>query len=267
VRAAIYEVLADIVRWHERGTRYGIHVDRDGLLDAGEPGMQLTWMDAKVGGQPVTPRQGKPVEIQALWYHALRVLEGLARRYGHAADADHYGAAAGRARDSFTALFWNAASGCLYDVIDGDMRDASMRPNQIIAVSLCHRMLPLDKAKAVVDAVAKHLLTPYGLRTLAPGDPRYRGRYEGDPASRDSAYHQGTVWPWLMGPFVSAYANVYGQDPDCLGELQRYAAGALGQVPEVFDGDPPHRPGGCIAQAWSVAALMPGNKPAPAGLL
>jgi len=257
LRDKLYGVLADIVSWHERGTRYGIHMDTDGLLHAGEPGVQLTWMDAKVGDWAVTPRIGKPVEIQALWYNALRVMEDLARRYGHAADSDRYREIADRARDSFAPLFWNAAAGCLYDVVDGDARDASMRPNQILAVSLFHKMLPPDQAKAVVDAVERELLTPYGLRTLAPGDPRYRGRYEGDPASRDSAYHQGTVWPWLIGPFVDAYAYVYGHAPQCLGELRRYATEeGLGQVPEVFDGDAPHRPGGCIAQAWSVAALL-----------
>jgi glycogen debranching enzyme len=257
VRANLYAVLSDIVAWHERGTRYGIHTDTDGLLHAGEPGVQLTWMDAKIGDWVVTPRIGKPVEIQALWYHAMRVMEDLARRFGHDADSGHYGELADRARDSFAPLFWNEAAQCLFDVVDGDMRDASIRPNQIFAVSLFHKMLPPEKAKAVVDTVARHLLTPYGLRTLAPSDPHYRGRYEGDPASRDSAYHQGTVWPWLIGPFVEAYRLVYGQAPDCLGELQRYATDeGCGQLPEVFDGDPPHRPGGCIAQAWSVAEML-----------
>jgi predicted glycogen debranching enzyme len=239
-------------------------MDSDGLLSAGEPGVALTWMDARIGDWVVTPRRGKPVEIQALWYNALRVMEDLARRFDHAADRDHYRELADRARNSFPRLFWNEAAGCLYDVIDGDVRDASMRPNQIFAVSLFHQMLPPDKAKAVVDAVERELLTPYGLRTLAPGDPRYRGRYEGDPTSRDSAYHQGTVWPWLMGPFVSAYLYVHGHSREAqaqvrqwLAELRRYAAEeGLGQVPEVFDGDAPQRAGGCIAQAWSVAELL-----------
>src|SRR6202167_395052 len=254
VGANLYAVLADIVAWHERGTRYGIHLDSDGLLHAGEPGEQLTWMDAKIGDWVVTPRHGKPVEIQALWFNALRVMQDLARRYQYAGDSQHYGEIASRAQNSFPQLFWNEAASCLYDVVDGEARDASVRPNQIFAVSLFHKILPPDRARAVVDAVERQLLTPYGLRTLAPGDPRYRGRYEGDPASRDSAYHQGTVWPWLIGPFVSAYLHVYGQVPQCLDELHRYAAEeGLGQVPEVFDGDAPHRAGGCIAQAWSVA--------------
>jgi predicted glycogen debranching enzyme len=264
VRAHLYAVLADIVAWHERGTRYGIHADSDGLLIAGQPGVQLTWMDAKIGDWVVTPRHGKPVEIQALWYNALRVMEDLALRYDYAADSLHYREIANRARNSFPQLFWNEADGCLYDVVDGDARDASMRPNQIFAVSLFHKMLSAEKAMAVVDAVERHLLTPYGLRTLAPIDPRYRGRYEGDPANRDSAYHQGTVWPWLMGPFISAYLHVHGRSREAqaqarqwLAELRRYAAQeGLGDVPEVFDGDAPQRAGGCIAQAWSVAELL-----------
>ena len=264
VRDHLYGVLADIISWHERGTRYGIHTDSDGLLNAGEPGVQLTWMDAKIGDWVVTPRRGKPVEIQALWYNALRVMEDLALRYDYAADSRHYRGIADRARNSFPQLFWNEAAQCLYDVVDGDVRDASMRPDQIFSVSLFHQMLPPDKAKAIVDAVERHLLTPYGLRSLAPGDPRYSGRYEGDPRNRDSAYHQGTVWPWLMGPFISAYLYVQGHSREAraqarqwLAELRRYAAQeGLGQVPEVFDGDAPHRPGGCIAQAWSVAELL-----------
>jgi len=258
VRQKLYATLADIVAWHERGTRYGIHVDSDGLLHAGEPGVQLTWMDAKVGDWVVTPRSGKPVEIQALWYNALRVMAGLGT------DSAHYTALADRAQASFAPQFWNDRAQCLYDVVDGDSQDASIRPNQIFAVSLFHKMLPADKAKAVVDVVEQRLLTPYGLRTLAPDDPHYRGRYEGDPRSRDSAYHQGTVWPWLMGPFIAAYVDVHGRSPEALAKAAGWLAGferyisedGLGQVPEVFDGDAPQRPGGCIAQAWSVAELL-----------
>jgi len=264
VRARLYSVLADIVSWHERGTRYGIRVDSDGLLTAGEPGVQLTWMDAKVGDWVVTPRQGKPVEIQALWYNALRVMEDLALRFGHDSDSDQYRTMAARARDTFPALFWNESAGCLYDVVDGDARDASIRPNQIFAVSLHHKMLPPERAKKVVQAVEQHLLTPYGLRSLAPGDPKYRGRFEGDPFSRDSAYHQGTVWPWLLGPFITAYLEVNGRSHNAqkqaqqwLADLRRYLEDqGLGQIPEVFDGDPPQRPGGCLAQAWSVAEVL-----------
>ena len=264
VHASLYSVLADIVSWHERGTRYGIHVDSDGLLRAGEPGVQLTWMDARIGDWVVTPREGKPVEIQALWYNALRVIEELSSRYGYGQQAIHYREAADRARASFLEQFWNEQSGCLYDVIDGTARDASIRANQILAVSLFHKMLPAEQAKRVVETVQRHLLTPYGLRTLAPSDPRYRGRYEGDRVSRDSAYHQGTVWPWLMGPFLSAYLDVNGRSAQAreqakqwIAEFRRYMEEeGLGQMPEVFDGDAPQRAGGCIAQAWSVAELL-----------
>jgi len=171
---------------------------------------------------------------------------------------------ADRARDSFAGLFWNESEGCLYDVIDRDRRDASIRPNQIFAASLFYKMLPPEKARSVVAAVERHLLTPYGLRSLAPSDSQYRGRYEGDPFSRDSAYHQGTVWPWLIGPFLTAYVEVNGRSLESrrqaarwLEELQRHVEhDGLGQIPEVFDGDPPHRAGGCLAQGWSVAEVL-----------
>jgi predicted glycogen debranching enzyme len=264
VRARLYAVLADIVAWHERGTRYGIRMDTDGLLLAGEPGVQLTWMDAKVGDWVVTPRHGKPVEIQALWYNALRIMADLARRFGDDAQAAHYQELADRAKKSFTEVFWNDSAQCLYDVMGPDGRDASIRPNQIFAVSLFHNVLAGEKARQVVAAVQQHLLTPFGLRSLAPSDPQYRGRYEGDPYSRDSAYHQGTVWPWLMGPFVTACLKVNQrsraareQAAQWLSELRRYIeTDGLGQLPEVFDGDAPQRAGGCIAQAWSVAELL-----------
>jgi glycogen debranching enzyme len=251
VRANFSAALADIISSYERGTRYNIHADVDGLLYAGEPGQQLTWMDAKVGDWVVTPRHGKPVEVQALWYNALRTMQDLT------GDA-HYRELADRVEAGFTPAFWNESARCLYDVVNGDSRDASLRPNQIFAVSLHYKLLPLEKARTVVETVAQHLLTPYGLRTLAPGDPHYRGRFAGDPASRDGAYHQGTVWPWLLRPFISAYRYVNGRDPDsALDALRQYMRNeGVGQIPEVFDGDPPHRPGGCIAQAWSVAALL-----------
>jgi glycogen debranching enzyme len=253
-RENLYAAMADIIAWHERGTRYGIHMDADGLLCAGAPGVQLTWMDAKVGDWVVTPRRGKPVEIQALWYNALRIMQELAPDGGA-----HYQALADRAAQSFLPLFWNEAAGCLYDVVDGDGRDGSIRPNQIFAVSLSHRLVPQDKAARILQVVREHLLTPYGLRSLSPSDPQYRGRYTGDPRSRDGAYHQGTVWPWLIGPFITAWQAVHGGEaPQAwLAELQRYMLDeGVGQIPEVFDGDAPHRPGGCIAQAWSVGELL-----------
>jgi predicted glycogen debranching enzyme len=264
IKANLYSVLADIIDWHERGTRYGIRVDADGLLLAGEAGVQLTWMDAKIGEWVVTPRTGKAVEIQALWYNALCVMKQLARAFGDAARERHYHKSATRAKASFNQLFWNEEAGCLYDVVDGEMRDATMRPNQILAVSLPHSMLSRERARQVVDVVRRELLTPVGLRSLSPRDPQYRARYEGDSFSRDSAYHQGTVWAWLIGPFISAYLKVNEQ-----GEASRQQAAewltafashlneaGVGQVSEIFDGNAPHGPRGCVAQAWSVATLL-----------
>jgi predicted glycogen debranching enzyme len=264
IRTALYPVLADIIAWHERGTRYGIRLDADGLLLAGEPGVQLTWMDAKVGDWVVTPRHGKPVEIQALWYNALRTMEDLSQRFGDEANAAHWKELADVARSRFTELFWNESTGCLFDVVSGDGRDASIRPNQVLGVSMFHSMLSSAQAKSVVAAVERDLLTPYGLRSLAPSDHQYRGRYEGDPYTRDSAYHQGAVWPWLMGPFLTAYLKVNGrsakarkQAEQWLTELRRFMLEeGVGQIPEVFNGDAPHRAGGCLAQAWSVAELL-----------
>ena len=264
VQRKLYPVLSDIISWHERGTRYGIRVDSDGLLLAGEPGVQLTWMDAKIGDWVVTPRQGKPVEIQALWYNALRVMEDLARTFGYDTDRKQYSEMADRAQTSFAQLFWNESKSCLFDVIDGDVRDGAIRPNQILAVSLFHQLLSPEQAKRVVDVVGQYLLSPYGLRSLAPNDPGYRGRYTGDPYSRDSAYHQGTVWPWLLGPFLRAYLKMNGhsqaariQAEHWMSDLRSYVENeGVGQIPEVFDGDPPYRVGGCMAQAWSVAELL-----------
>jgi len=276
IRAELYHPLAEIIAWHERGTRYGIHLDSDGLLYAGEPGVQLTWMDARVNGLPVTPRQGKPVEIQALWHNALRVMARLASVFGDPAASARYTALAQRARERFLEVFWNDATGCLYDVIaDGGAPDASgipdpsIRPNQIFAVSLPYPLLSGEQALRVIDVVEWELLTPYGLRTLSPRDPNYRGRYEGDPTSRDGAYHQGTVWPWLLGAFLTAYVKAHGgaeleKQMEARSRADRFLdplrahllEAGLGQVSEVFDGDSPHRPGGCFAQAWSVAEVF-----------
>ena len=265
VRDELYDVLSDIIAWHVRGTRFGIKVDANGLLASGEPGVQLTWMDAKVGDWVVTPRRGKPVEIQALWYNALCIMEDLAARLNDDdAARKRYGGMAALTKWSFNRLLWNEKGGYLYDVVNGGPPDPSIRPNQIFAVSLPHSMLSLERAQQVVSVVQQNLLTPYGLRSLAPSDPHYRGRYTGDPASRDGAYHQGTVWPWLMGPFITAYIKVNGgsgaarrQAEQWLGPLKEHLADAgLGHISEIFDGDPPHRPVGCIAQAWSVAEVL-----------
>ena len=265
VRAELYQPLTGIIDWHERGTRYGIHLDSDGLLHAGERGVQLTWMDAKVGDWVVTPRQGKPVEIQALWHNALCVMARLASVFGETAACAHYTALADRAREGFLPAFWNDATGCLYDVIsDHGVPDASIRPNQIFAVSLPFPLISVERALQVMDVVEWELLTPYGLRTLSPRDPKYQGRYDGDPRSRDGAYHQGTVWPWLLGPFLTSYVKVHGNTEEARRRADRFLdplrlhllEAGLGQISEVFDGDVPQRPGGCFAQAWSVAEVL-----------
>jgi len=278
VRNELYHVFADIISWHVRGTRYGIKVDSSGLLSSGEPGVQLTWMDAKIGDWVVTPRRGKPVEIQALWYNALCIMEDLARRFADEPGQKRYRNMATLASWSFNRLFWNENMGCLYDVTNGAPPDPSIRPNQIFAVSLTHSMLSLERAKCVVQKVQEHLLTPYGLRSLAPTDPQYRARYIGGPTERDGAYHQGTVWPWLLGPFISAYVKVNGgsetarrQTGEWLEPLRGHLTdGGLGHISEIFDGDAPQLPGGCIAQAWSVAEILrayiedvKGIRPAP----
>jgi predicted glycogen debranching enzyme len=241
------------------GTRYGIHLDSsDGLVAAGEPGVQLTWMDAKIGDRVVTPRMGKPVEINALWYNALRTLAEFAPRVG--ADPAPYRSRAECVRRSF-ARFHGGGDGGLLDVIDGpDGGDASIRPNQIFAVSLTYSPLENAVRRAVVETCARHLLTPYGLRSLAPSDPSYVGHYEGDVASRDGAYHQGTVWPWLLGPYASAHARAFGDRPRAralldplFGRLDAYALGTLG---ELYDGDAPFAPRGAFAQAWTVGEVL-----------
>jgi predicted glycogen debranching enzyme len=265
IRGELYQPLAGIITWHERGARYGIHLDSDGLLHAGEPGVQLTWMDAKVDGRVLTPRQGKPVEIQALWHNALRVMAHLASVFGDPADCTRYNGLADRAREGFVEVFWNGAAGCLYDAIPDDgAPDASLRPNQIFAVSLPYPLLTNEQALHVLEVVEWELLTPYGLRTLSPRDPNYCGRYQGDPRSRDGAYHQGTVWPWLLGPFLSSYVRMHGGTAEARRRADRFLdplrahllEAGLGQISEVFDGDAPHRPGGCFAQAWSVAEVL-----------
>jgi predicted glycogen debranching enzyme len=255
----VFAVLAEIVDRHLEGTRFGIGVDpADGLLHAGEAGIQLTWMDARVGDWVVTPRIGKPVEINALWYNALVAMAALAERVG--APGARYREMAEKARQGFTRFVLADGSG-LYDVIDGpDGADASLRPNQLFAVSL--PASPLDPAtkRAVLRRCGDALLTSYGLRSLAPQDRGYRGACTGGPTERDGAYHQGTVWAWLLGPWAVAHYRVYGDAAAAQRLLQpigdHLADAGLGQVSEIFDGDPPHTPRGCPAQAWSVACIL-----------
>jgi predicted glycogen debranching enzyme len=265
----LFDALVDIVEWHRRGTRYGIHMDPDdGLLWAGEAGVQLTWMDAKVGDWVVTPRIGKAVEINALWHNALACIAGLATRLGRKAAAAQLATAAEQVAKGFS-RFWNEEQDCLYDVIDGPVgsgkavgrRDnASMRPNQIFAVSLPHSPLDAVRQRAVVDTCARELVTSHGLRSLAPGSGEYIGHYGGGQVERDGAYHQGTVWAWLLGPFAEAHFRVY-RDAERARSFLLPLAGHLreacvGSISEIFDGDAPHPARGCFAQAWSVSETL-----------
>jgi predicted glycogen debranching enzyme len=260
----LFPVLAAMIDAHLAGTRYNIHVDSaDGLLYAGGPGIQLTWMDAKIGDWVVTPRTGKPVEINALWINALETIAQFATLLNKSADA--YEQRSAQAKNSFQE-FWNAERNCCFDVIDvpgaGKNRgkDAALRPNQVLAVSLPVSPLGKEQQKSIVDICAERLLTSHGLRSLAPGEPNYQGHYGGDQKPRDAAYHQGTVWGWLLGPFALAHLRVYGDRAAALRYLEplgsHISAYGLGTLAEIFDGDPPHAPRGCIAQAWTVAEVL-----------
>jgi predicted glycogen debranching enzyme len=263
IRDQFYPALKGIIKHHLVGTRYGIHADNEGFLWAGDNSTQLTWMDAKVGDIAITPRAGRPVEIQALWYNALRTVEGLGREFEDSF-ADYCAGVANRLQTNFERVFWNEEGQCLYDVVGDSGPDTSLRPNQVIAVSLRHNLLGSERTLAVLQAAERDLLTPYGLRTLAPSDPKYRSRYEGDVWSRDSAYHQGTVWPWLAGPFFTAKIRYSADRSQAIAETQawldrlsrHFSEAGLGQISEIFDADEPHNPRGCIAQAWSVAELL-----------
>ncbi len=262
VAEELYPVLADIVDWHVQGTRFQIQMDpEDHLLYAGEPGVQLTWMDAKIGDWVVTPRTGKPVEINALWYNALRIIASIAGRLGKEKDMARYETMARRVQDSFNARFWYQAGEYLYDVIDTpDGDDAALRPNQVLVVALPYALLDYQKAKAVVDVCAQKLLTSLGLRSLDPTASQYTGQYMGDLRQRDSVYHQGTVWSWLLGPFALAHYKVYDDAAVALSFLEPLADhlndAGLGTISEIFDGDPPHTPRGAVAQAWSVGEVL-----------
>jgi predicted glycogen debranching enzyme len=256
-------VLDEIVERHLAGTRFGIGVDpADGLLRQGAAGYQLTWMDAKVGDWVVTPRRGKAVEINALFYNALRLLADWHReeaRYERAAALDVH---AERARASFAQRFWYDAGGYLFDVVDGEAGDdASLRPNQLFAIALEHPILAPERWARVLEVVRDRLLTPVGLRSLDGAHPDYRAAYDGDLRARDAAYHQGTVWGWLVGPFVDAWLKTHPTEPsgaiEALRDIERHLHEAcIGTISEVFDAEPPFLPRGCVAQAWSVAEAL-----------
>jgi predicted glycogen debranching enzyme len=258
----LYPTLRDIIDWHRRGTRYGIAVDpNDGLLRAGVAGVQLTWMDAKFGDWVVTPRIGKAVEVNALWHFALEHMAKWAQILGQVEEGARHASEAQRVRESFIASFWSEDAGYLYDVIDGPGGvDPSLRPNQIFAVSLAPGLLDARRARAVVDICGRELLTPVGLRSLSPRHPDYAATYVGGARERDAAYHQGTVWSWLLGPFVLAHYRVYGDAARAQALLAGLAPhlreACLGTISEIFDGQAPHAPRGCVAQAWSVAETL-----------
>ncbi|MEN3334159.1 MAG: hypothetical protein V7641_3524 [Blastocatellia bacterium] len=255
--------LLDIVEHPLRGTRFNIHVDpSDGLLSQGAEGYQLTWMDAKVDDWVVTPRRGKAVEINALWYNALRLLEGWLRDEQREEDAKRIAGHAERAKEAFNKRFWHEPGGYLFDVIDSEQGDdASCRPNQIFAISLTHPVLDPARWEAVVETVRQRLLTPVGLRSLAPSEKDYKSHYNGDLRSRDAAYHQGTVWAWLIGPFVDAWLKLHPEDRTGArrfieGLLPHLSEACIGTISEIFDAEPPYTPRGCAAQAWSVAEML-----------
>lgn len=262
VKNELMPALRDIIDWHLKGTRYNIHVDEDGLLYAGEPGMQLTWMDAKIADKVITPRQGKAVEINALWYNSLMIYAELLEKFESRSAANEFERKAEAVKRKFLELFWNEELGYLYDCIDGENKDPSLRPNQILALSLPYPLVSGSRAKKIFRKVVERLFTPYGLRTLDSKDPRYVGTYQGDQWQRDNAYHQGTVWSWLFGPLITAMVRFYGDHGK---ERAKYVIenfvphlenAGIGTISEIFDGDKPYTPRGCLAQAWSVGEIF-----------
>ena len=262
VQETIYPKLKEIIAAYEHGTDFSIYMEEDGLIHAGSGLDQVTWMDVRVGDWVATPRHGKPVEINALWYHALCLMEEWATRFGE--DGSHYAALAAHAKESFAKEFWNEKDGCLYDVVDGLEGDASLRPNQIYAVSLPHRMLDANKEKKIVDKVYEKLYAKTGLRSLSPDDKEYHPTYEGCLDKRDHAYHQGTSWGFLLGGFLTAYVHVYGTSKEVITRVdamldatrEQFYHGCIGSIAEIFDGDEPHTSRGCYAQAWSVGEIL-----------
>jgi len=256
-------VLKDIIHWHYKGTRYNIQVDKkDDLLSAGQPGVQLTWMDAKVGDWVVTPRNGKAVEINALWYNALCIMEYFYKLTNVTEEAVFFKQKADKVFESFNILFWNERQQCLYDHIDGDYFDDDLRPNQLYAISLPFPLLNEEKAKKVLSAVKNDLLTTVGLRSLSPFNKDYKATCSGDVRSRDSAYHEGTIWSFLIGPYIDALmyvtkGNGKSEAAEVLtGLFNHLDEAGVGSISEIFDSEPPHAPRGCIAQAWSVGEVL-----------
>jgi len=262
LKKTLLPAMAEMLDWYQRCTRYGIHMESDGLLAAGEPGVQLTWMDAKIGDWVVTPRNGKAVEINALWYNAVAIYAKLLRTVGRKEEAETYQTLSKKIIKRFVQVFWNPEGGYLFDVVNGDKIDSAIRPNQILALSLPFALLGRTRARQVLKTVEDHLLTPVGLRSLSSQDPAFNPTYQGNAYQRDSAYHQGTVWTWLLGPYLTALVKVRGktgrrQGLKLVQAVQNHLSeSGIGQISEIFDGHAPHAPRGCIAQAWSVAEIM-----------
>ena len=262
VQETVMPVLQDIIAWHERGTRYNILVDEDGLLTAGEPNVQLTWMDAKIGDWVVTPRTGKAVEINALWCNALAIFASLSKYFGQIEKAKRFAKKTLRVKNRFQEVFWYEKGGYLYDFIDNETRDTSIRPNQIFALSLPYPLLEGEKAKKVLKVITDHLLTPFGLRSLSPQDPKYRSVCSGNQNERDSAYHQGTVWPWLLGAYLTALVRLFGRGGKAKARKifeavkPLFEDAGIGTISEIYDAEEPHNPRGCISQALSAAELL-----------
>ncbi len=263
VQTVLYDKMTNVVQHYKKGTGGGIAMDRNGLLDTGSATNPMTWMNVTVAGQAVTPRHGKAVEVNALWYNALKAVAQLARRFGDER-AHTFAALATVVKRSFQVTFWNEDGGYLFDCVRKGESDGSIRPNQLLAISLPYPLIEGERAVGVVYCVEKDLLTPFGLRTLSPDDPAYRGKHEGNPASRDKAYHQGTVWTWLLGPFITAHFRVRGRSQDAIDQARGFIEpfrdhlrqAGLGTVSEIFDGDPPYTPRGCVSKAISVAELL-----------
>jgi predicted glycogen debranching enzyme len=260
---ALMPILHDIIAYHFKGTRYNIKVDEDGLLKAGEDGVQLTWMDAKVGDYVVTPRKGKAVEVNALWYNALSIMaEFSLLESGNSSNGQLYYKQAQEVKEQFNKLFWNETKKCLYDVLDGDYKNDDVRPNQIFVLSLPFKLLSNERSIKVLQIVSQKLLTLRGLRSLSANHSDYKPRYEGNQWQRDNAYHQGTVWSYLLGPYIDALVDLKGEKgkQEAVQFLNKFFVhlneAGIGSVSEIFDGAPPHKPRGCIAQAWSVAEIL-----------
>jgi predicted glycogen debranching enzyme len=260
----LFDVVDGILSAYEKGTHLGVRADAEGLLLSGSGGIGATWMNAEIGDAAVTPRQGRAVEVNALWYNALRIGADFAKRFHHPVRSEELFTLANRARAAFNRRFWNDQTGCCFDVVADNASDGAIRPNQLLAISLPYPILNIERHAAVLSKVRDELVTPQGVRTLAPKDPNYQGRYIGPIQSRDRAYHQGSAYPWLLGPFVSAFVRVYGRGATTREQalamlkpsLEHLRGRGGGQIHELFDGDAPHHPGGLTACARSVAEVL-----------